>query len=172
MADVTYVISIRDDTSGKGSTPGVASNDSNTGVAPTTSGESASPKSSGFNISKKAGVMMGVAAVKKVGNRVATTYISNIGVRTGNVTLQEKLAYDKGVANRLINMGTAVILGFATGHPITGTMAAVGSALSWGVDIAVAQEQINLERAVEHIGIQQANIRAGAGGDRSGRNTY
>ncbi len=48
----------------------------------------------------------------------------------------------------------------------------VSSALSWGVDIAVAQEQLNLERAVENIGIQQANIRAGAGGNRSGRSTY
>ena len=50
----------------------------------------------------------------------------------------------------------------------------VRPALSWGVDIAVAQEQLNLERAVENIGIQQANIRAGAGagGDRSGRSTY
>ena len=171
MADVTYVISIRDDTSGKGSTPGVASTDSNTGVAPTTSGESASPKSSGFNISKSAGVMMGVAAVKKVGNRVATTYISQIGVRTGNVTLQEKLAYDKGVAMRVIGIGTTLIVGVATGNPLA-IAAGVGSAISWGVDIAVAQEQLNLERAVEHIGIQQANIRAGAGGDRSGRSTY
>lgn len=170
MADVSYVITIRDDTSGTGSPPGVASTD-NTGVASASNGESASPKSSGFHISKKAGVMMGVAAVKKVGNRVATTYISQVGVRTGNVTLQEKLAYDKGVAMRWIGIGTAVILGAATGNPLA-IAAGVGSAISWGVDIAVAQEQLNLERAVENIGIQQANIRAGAGGDRSGRNTY
>ena len=124
-----------------------------------------------FHISKKAGVMMGVAAVKKVGNRVATTYISQIGVRTGNVTLQEKLAYDKGVAMRAIGIGTTLIVGAATGNPLA-IAAGVGSAISWGVDIAVAQEQLNLERAVENIGIQQANIRAGAGGDRSGRNTY
>ncbi|MBQ7363524.1 MAG: hypothetical protein IJW48_03620 [Clostridia bacterium] len=50
--------------------------------------------------------------------------------------------------------------------------AGIGSAISWGVDIFVAQEQINLQRAVENIGISQANIRAGAGGDRSGRSMY
>ena len=48
----------------------------------------------------------------------------------------------------------------------------ISTAQIMGVDIAVAQEQLNLERAVENIGIQQANIRAGAGGDRSGRGTY
>ena len=62
-------------------------------------------------------------------------------------------------------------MGAVSGNPLA-VAAGVGAAVSWGVDIAVAQDQLNLQRAVEQIGISQANIRAGAGGDRVGRNTY
>ena len=168
MADVTYVISIRDDTGGKGgsgSSGGRAKQ--NGGVAPTSNGENAS----GFNISKKQAIGLGVVAAKKIVHRVVTKAINQVGVRTGNTTLQEKLAYTEGCIERGLAIGTAIIGGAIAGNPLV-VLAGVGAAVSWGVDISVAQEQIRLERAVENIGISQANIRAGAGGDRFGKATY
>lgn len=171
MADVTYVISIRDDTGGKGGSSGSGGSGGmakqNGGVAPTSTGENAS----GFNISKKQAIGLGVVAAKKIANRVATTLINQVGVRTGNTTLQEKIAYTESCIERGLAIGTAIIGGAIAGNPLV-VLAGVGAAVSWGVDISVAREQIRLERAVENIGISQANIRAGAGGDRSGRNTY
>ena len=171
MADVTYVISIRDETGGKGSSSGEAQGASavsqNGGVAPTSKGE----RASGFHLSKKQKINLGIVAAKKIGHRVATTYINQVGIRTGNTTLQEKLAYTESCIERGLAIGTTVITGAVTGNPLM-VAAGIGSAISWGVDISVAQEQIKLQRAVENIGISQANIRAGAGGDRFGKATY
>ena len=163
MPNVTYEIIIRSEDGGGGKGSGKSSPKS--GVAKTPKGDDAG----GFNGKKTAALIY--AAAKQIGTRVATTYINKVGLRTGNITLQEKMSYDFSVANRAINIGSAVIMGAATGDPIA-VLAGVGSAVSWAVDIAVAQDQLNLQRAVENIGISQANIRAGAGGDRIGRATY
>lgn len=163
MADVTYVISIRNDTgTEKGTNDNAASG--NGGVAPTTSGENAS----GVTLTKKQSIALGLVAAKRIGNRVATTYISQVGVRTGNVTRQEQMNYTLGVVEKSVGIGLAIIGGAVAGSPLA-VAAGVGAAISWGVDIAVAQAQLNLERSVENIGISQANIRAGAGGDRYGK---
>lgn len=167
MADVTYLITIRDET-GKGS-----SEENNGGVAPAYDGANASgaPKgTSGTDYAKKAKAL-GIVAVKKIAHRVATSYINQVGVRTGNTQFQEKLSYSYSCLERVLGIGTAIIGGAIAGNPLA-VLAGVGVAASWGVNIAVAQQQINLQRAVDDIGIAQANIRAGAGGDRSGRATY
>lgn len=165
MADVSYVITIKNEASGGGTAP---SGSAKRGVAKTTQGDSAS----GFQLNKKQAAMMGVAAVRQIGNRVASVYIDNhVGLAEGHTTLQAKLNYNKQVANRLINIGLPLVVGVATGNPMA-VIAAVGSAISWGVDVAVAQDRINIQRSVENVGIGMANVRAGAGGDRSGRNPY
>lgn len=166
MPNITYEIIIRSEDGG-GSGTGGGKGTPGKSVAKTPKGDDAS----GFPISGKKLAAMGYVAAKRIGNRVATTYISRVGLRTGNATLQERMSYDLGVANRAIGIGTAIIGGAISGNPLA-VVAGIGSAVSWGIDIAVAQEQLNLQRAVENIGISQANIRAGAGGDRIGRNTY
>lgn len=163
MPNVTYEIIIKNETGGSGS----GDKSGSKAVAKTTDGKDAS----GFSISKKQAASMAMVAVQKIGNRVATTYINKVGMRTGRTSLQERMAYDLGVANRLVGIGTAVIMGAVSGNPLA-VAAGIGAAVSWGVDVAVAQDQLNAQRAVEQIGISQANIRAGAGGDRAGRNTY
>jgi hypothetical protein len=79
--------------------------------------------------------------------------------------------YTLNAAERAIGIGAAIIGGLATQNYLV-ALAGIGAAASWGVDIAVAKEQINLERQVEYIGISQANIRAGAGGDRYGKANF
>lgn len=171
MADVTYLITIRDERGGdsKGLSEG--------NVAPSTDGTNASGNPNGTVAgSKRKGSgekarALALVAAKKIIHRVATTYINQVGVRTGNTQLQERLSYSYSCLERSIGIGIAVVGGAMTGN-VLAVAAGVGAAVTWGVNIAVAQEQINLQRSVENIGIAQANIRAGAGGDRSGRATY
>ncbi len=164
MPNVTYEIILKNETGGGG---GSTKKSGSKAVAKTPKGDDAS----GFNLDAKKIAKLSYVAARQIGNRVATTYINKVGLRTGNTTLQERMSYDLSVAKRALNIGTAVIMGAVTGNPLA-IAAGIGSAVSWGVDIAVAQDQLNLQRAVENIGISQANIRAGAGGDRIGRNTY
>ncbi len=107
---------------------------------------------------------LAVAAV----NKGITTYISRVGLRTGNTALQERLSYAQSTAQRAIGIGAALIGGALTGNPLAVVGAAV-SAVSWGVDIGIQAENLRLEREVEGIGIRQANIRAGAGGGRTSK---
>ena len=164
MANVTYEIILKNETGGGGSSSKKSGSKS---IAKTPKGDDAS----GFKIDGKKAGMLGYVAVRRIGNRVGTTLINRVGITTGNTTLQERLAYDFSILNRTINIGTAVITGAVTGNPLA-IAAGIGMAVSWAVDIAVAKDQLNIQRTVENISISQANIRAGAGGDRAGRNVY
>ncbi len=168
---VSYVITIKNEISKKSggastasatSAPSVSSS-GNGGVAKTVHGESAD----GFSLSKKQMMNIGITAVKRIGNRVSSVIIDNhVGLADGHTTLQAKLNYNKQVANRILSIGLPIIVGTVTGNPMV-VAAGIGSAVSWGVDIAVAQDRINIQRSVENIGIGMANTRAGAGGYRN-----
>ena len=175
MADaVTYVIHIKGDGAG-----GRASASSN-GIAPSTNGQSVtssqiSGKSTSTPISGK-GIGSNILAISKgavlaAANKGITTYINRVSLQSGNNALQERMAYTYSAAQRAICIGGALVGGIATGNPLA-VIGAAASAVSWGIDIGIQAENINLQREVESISIRQANIRAGAGGDRIGRNTY
>lgn len=163
MPNVTYEIIIKNETGGSGS----GDKSGSKAVAKTPKGDDAS----GFNLDAKTIGRLAYVGARRIVNRTFTTYVNKVGMRTGRTSLQERMAYDLSIANRALNIGTAVIMGAVHGNPLA-VAAGVGMAVSWAVDIAVAQDQLNVQRAVEQIGISQANIRAGAGGDRAGRNTY
>ena len=166
MPDVTYEIVIRGE--------GVEKEQANNLNAQKGHGVAISPNSEnsgGFGLSSKQIKSMGIATAKVAFNKAHTRYINQVGVRTGNTTYQEKLSYTYSTAKRALNIVGMLGAGAITGNPMF-IFAGVTSAVSWAVDLSIAQEQINLERAVENIGISQANIRAGSGGDRSGRATY
>lgn len=103
----------------------------------------------------------------KYADLAITTHINRVELRTGSSTLQEKISYEYGMAKRLVGIGSTLVLGAFTGNPIAivgGTMALV----NMGVQHSIAQQNLNIAREVEGIGIQQANIRAGANGGRNG----
>ncbi len=163
MADVTYVISIRDDTSSDKSSKQSKNGIEPGGVATTPSGESGSS-------GKPLGKVIGLVAAKKV-IQLESTYVSMVGARTGNVTRQEQLQYDISRTHRQIAIGGMIVGGIVTGNPLA-VIAGVGAAVSWGIDLAIAQKNIDIQRSIEDISISQANIRAGAGGDRYGKSNF
>ncbi len=162
MADkVSYVITIKNETGGGSSGRGTGA------VAQTKSGEDAGGLSKGV----KRGAAMGVAVATKLADTAVTTYINRVDIRTGNTTLAQRLSFKYSEAKRGIAMGAALIGGIATGNPVA-VIGAATAVISRGIDIAIASENIQLQRDLENISIQQANIRAGSGGGRAGRNPY
>lgn len=167
MADeISYVITIRDDT-GLAGNGGSRGNGAVGGVAKTKDGEDVSGLASGV----KRGAALGVAFVAKIADTLTTTYINRVDIRTGNTTLAQRLSFKYSEAKRGIAIGAALIGGIATGNPVA-VIGAATAVISRGIDIAIASENIQLQRDLENISIQQANIRAGSGGGRAGRNPY
>ena len=162
MADkVSYVITIKNESGGGSSGRGSGA------VAQTKSGEDAGGLSKGV----KRGAAMGVAVAAKLADTAVTTYINRVDIQTGNTTVSQKLAFQYSEAKRGLAIGAALVGGIITGNPIA-IVGAATAVVSRGIEISIAQENILLQRNLENISIQQANIRAGAGGDRTGRNPY
>ena len=138
------------------------------GVAKTSEGKSAAPDLG--SLGKQVGGFA-MAAAASAANQVITTAISQVSVRTGNSTLQQRLSFGYSTTMRALSIGGTILGGVVTGNPMA-VIAGIGSAVSWGVDIAIAQENLNLQRRVEGVSLEQTMIRAGAGGDRVGRATY
>ena len=89
-----------------------------------------------------------------------TTHINRVELRTGNALLQEKISFQYDMGKRVAASSAAIIAGLATGNYI----AAIGGAMSLvniGVQQMIAQENINIARAVENVGLEQMRIRAG-----------
>ena len=162
MADVTYRFLFE-------STGGSSSSSHRSSVARTTSGEDVEETSvsrfvRGIEAIRK---MAPVGYALKFANQAITAEINRVELRTGNALLQEKISYAYSTTGRVLTIGGAIIGGALTGNPLA-VAGGVMSAISWGVDIAQEQTNINLARRVENIGIGMANIRAGAGGNRNG----
>ena len=177
MADtesaITYVISIKLD-----GAEGTAQS-SNNGVAPSVNGQSVSGvggagKSESAELKgffKSAPVQMAKGAILAAAHKGISTYINRVSLRTGNEALQERLSFAYSTAQRAFAIGASFVGGLATGNPLA-VIGSTAAAMSWAYDIKIQAENIQIQRELEGISIRQANIRAGAGGDRAGRNTY
>lgn len=162
MADVTYRFVFE-------STGGSSPSSHRSSVARTTSGEEVEDTAltklvKGYNAIRK---MAPVGYALKFAKQFVSAEVNRVELRTGNALLQEKVSYVYSTAGRILTIGGAIMGGLATGNYLVAAGGLV-SAISWGVDIAQEQTNINLARRVENIGIGMANIRAGAGGNRNG----
>ena len=98
--------------------------------------------------------------------------VSTVSLRTGQERLQEKLEFNKRVASFGISLVEGAVMGAAAGG---GVGALVGVAVTTAFKVAelgIEQSKFNMQRTVDDIGLAQANIRAGAGSDRIGKNMY
>ena len=159
-----YVITIKTDGAG-GEAPKK--------VASTQTGERVDnpDKKSGFqNFMEMANNVRSFAATRyalKYADLAATTWMSRVELRTGSSTLQGKMEYEYNLAKNLLATGAAFVVGLATQNYVAAA-AAVVSAVGIGVNYAISAENLRIAASVESIGIQQANIRAGANGGRNG----
>ena len=70
-----------------------------------------------------------------------------------------------------ISIAGVIIGGIVTQNYLP-VVCGVVSAIDMGVDYAIKQKNLNIDRRLENIGVSMANIRAGASGDRHSRATY
>lgn len=163
MADVTYRIILQ------GNGGGGLSKPRSTAITP--KGEDISPMEQAYGAYKQVRNCAAVSLALKYANTAITTSINRIDLRTGRTTYQQQLQWQYSTALKGLSIVGAIVGGVATQNYLA-VIGGVVSAIDMGVDYAIEQKNINIERRVENIGIGMANIRAGAGGDRHNRATY
>jgi hypothetical protein len=161
MADdkVEYVITIR--TEG-----GEGGSGSNGGVSKTKDGEDVSGL---LPEGVKNAFAFGVAAVGKVANTVATLYLNRVDITTGNTALAQKLTFQYAEMTRALAISAAIVGGALTGN-VPAVIGGVAAVVSRGASVIFDHQNISLSKNLEDITIREASIRAGASGDRYGRN--
>lgn len=137
--------------------PGVSS-------APTSAGSNASGKSN-KNYGKKIAVA-GYGIASQVAQKVVASYVNTVELRTGQQLYQERLQFVSGIASRVGSMAIAGAVFGGAGGALAG--AAIGLAMQ-GVDYLVEEVRLDRAKQVERIGLDRAAIRAGAGGNRGGK---
>lgn len=163
MADVTYRIILQ----GKGG----AGSGKPKSTATTPKGEDISPMEQAYGAYKQVRNCAAVSLALKYAHTAITTEINRIDLRTGRTTYQQQQQWAYSTALKGLSIVGAIVGGIATQNYLA-VVGGVVSAVDMGVDYAIEQKNINIERRVENIGIGMANIRAGAGGDRHNRATY
>lgn len=163
MADVTYRIILQ----GKGG----AGSGKPKSTATTPKGEDISPMEQAYGAYKQVRNCAAVSLALKYAHTAITTEINRIDLRTGRTTYQQQQQWVYSTALKGLSIVGAIVGGIATQNYLA-VVGGVVSAIDMGVDYAIEQKNINIERRVENIGIGMANIRAGAGGDRHNRATY
>lgn len=120
---------------------------------------------------KKAAVK--AIAVMDIAKRLYLTarnfQVNTVELKTGSQALQDRLRFrlDVGVAisNALESLAVGALVGNLPGAVIGLTSSVTTSLISY----SQKQQQIRLQQAVESVGLQLNNIRAGAGMARDGR---
>ncbi len=165
--EIEYIIKITADDTAQGST-NITENQKAPEAAPTASGDALTDKES-----PKKKLILQTAAygyAKRAVNTVVSNRINTVSLRTGNSEHQQRLQLAQRVTNDVVSIAESLIVGAAVGG-LAG--AVVGAALSTTfklIEYGFELEQVELNRTVDNIGLAQAQIRAGTGGDRKGRN--
>ena len=161
MADVTYKIII--EATGDG---GAGGGDSPRSVAATPKGDEISPMESLYKKYQTVKNCAPVAYALKYVNKIGTTHINRVALRTGRTTYQEQLQWNASTMLKTVGSAGAILGGVVTGNWLV-ALAGVMSVTDTFVDYGIAAENIRLERSVENISVGMANVRAGAGGNRN-----
>ncbi len=161
MADVNYVITIKSE----------SEEASTNGITPLPTGQTLSHNAKNDSVR----VISKVAAynyAKQAVDMMISSSINTVNLRTGNSRQQEIYAFNYSIAKQIFGLAEGVVIGAKAGGAIGAVVGATVSVATSLVNLAIAQNQLNLAKSVEQVGINLASIRAGAGGDRIGRVTY
>jgi hypothetical protein len=111
-----------------------------------------------------------IGYAKSIINRVWSSSVNTITLRTGHEELQQRHQFIQSTVNRGINLVQSVIAGASTGGPVGAVVGAVAS-IGMGVfDLGMKSYELNLARQQENVSIYFNQVRIGAGGGRMGRN--
>lgn len=102
-------------------------------------------------------------------DRVVTSNVNMVSLRTGHEELQQRMQFAYSVANQ----GAGVLMGAIMGGSLAGGVGAVIGAVAGASDkminMAIKQNEINVRQNIENQTLALNRIRAGAGQDRTGK---
>ena len=150
MADVSYVITIK--TEGSDGESGVAKNQNGEDVGKN--------KKKKREVKPQEVVMAGVGYALRFADTVITSEINRVSLRTGHSTYQQRISWQYNTGKRLLAAGISMAVGAFT-NPFV-AVAGAASILNMGMQYAIAEENLNIAKSVESVGLGMANIRAGS----------
>lgn len=153
--------------------------DANVGkaVATAPSGDSAQSEEKKVGRKKRSSLQNGAAYLRtapvayalRAANTIAVSNINRISLKTGHTTLQEKTSFKySAISSGVGILSSAVFGGITSGNPVGAVVGAVGAIASIGVNYIMQAQTMELEKRLDGINVQQANIRAGSAGNRFG----
>lgn len=163
MADVSYEIIIRNETSGSSSGSGGGSHGDG-------GSDSASDITNGleglYKTYKQIKNIAPVASALSVAKDIFSWQISLVGRNMGNSLVQKKIDLSMQIANQTLSTVGMLVGGIATLNPVM-IFGAISGAISTVIDYAKEAEQISYEKRWESISLGLARERAGASLNRS-----
>ena len=152
-------------------------NDSDDGTesATATSDKSVSAQPNPKDLQGEFGSLKGIA-LAKIAENIAYSAISynasTIALRTGQNEYQSKMQLLAEGSKRVFDIGVSALTGSLLAGGIGAVVGVVAGVAMQAISIEQAQNTINLQNRLESLSIQEANIRAGAGGSRASKNEY
>ena len=104
---------------------------------------------------------------------IKSTVSTNIGLKTGKTELQERINFGMEMAQQGVNTfknaaaGATVFAAAGMSGPLGAVIGVALSAISYGINIAFRQEQLNIQASLENRQINQTLGRNGAGYNKS-----
>ena len=98
--------------------------------------------------------------------RVVSHELNQVELRTGRSEWAQKLQFNYSLVNKGLGLIESVGMGYAVGNIPGAVIGAMTSIAGTVVEYIQKQDNINLEKSLENITLQQNRIRAGVGGGR------
>lgn len=113
--------------------------------------------------------MVSYASVRAFANNLISYEISQVELRTGAREYEQKLRFGYEMANKVLNVGTAMAMGAMAGGAIGALVGFVGSTMYTAIGYMQNANTLRTQQNLEDISIGFASIRAGVSGRRSSR---
>lgn len=98
--------------------------------------------------------------------KVASHTVNQVELRTGRSEWAQKIQFGYSLVSKGVGLLENIGMGYAAGKVPGAVIGAMTSIASTVVDYIQKQDNINLEKSLENITLQQNRIRAGVGGSR------
>ncbi|MBQ8289322.1 MAG: hypothetical protein IJY01_00420 [Clostridia bacterium] len=165
--EVEYIIRISADANAQGDSE-ITENQKAPEAAPTSSGDTVSGKTSP---TKKLFIQTAAYGyAKRALNTVVSNTINTVSLRTGYNEHQQRLQLAQRITSDAINIGESLVVGAMVGGLGGALVSAAITSTFKLVEYGMEHQRLQISREVDSIGLAQAQIRAGTGGDRQGRN--
>lgn len=113
--------------------------------------------------------LVSYGAVRAFADNLISYEISQVELRTGAREYEQRLRFGYEMANKVLNVGTATVMGAITGGPVGAIVGFVGSTMYTAIGYMQKANTLRTQQNLEDISIGMANMRAGVSGRRSSR---